>query len=96
MPLHNAHPTVKPIELMRWLVRLITPPDGLVVDPFCGSGSTGIAAALEHRRFLGIELSPEYVEIAQARITHWTQEHDAGTGGNEPSRPTRAGPRRPA
>ena len=70
-PARNAHPTLKPIELMRWLVRLVSPPGGLVLDPFCGSGSTGAAAALEGRRFLGIELSPEYVEIASARITHW-------------------------
>jgi DNA modification methylase len=70
-PARNAHPTLKPIELMRWLVRLVSPPGGLVLDPFCGSGSTGAAAALEGRRFLGIELSPEHVEIASARITHW-------------------------
>ena len=52
-PRHNPHPTVKPIDLMRWLVRLITPADGLVLDPFCGSGTTGIGAVLEGRRFLG-------------------------------------------
>jgi DNA modification methylase len=67
----NPHPTLKPIELMRWLVRLATPPGGLVLDPFCGSGSTGAAAALEARRFLGIELSEEYAKIAVARIEHW-------------------------
>jgi len=67
----NCHPTVKPLALMRWLIRLITPPGGLVLDPFCGSGSTGAAALLEHRRFLGIELDPDYHAIAQARITHW-------------------------
>jgi DNA modification methylase len=70
-PRHNAHPTVKPIDLMRWLVRLITPEDGLVLDPFCGSGSTGIAAGLEGRRFLGIEREAEYVDIARSRIAHW-------------------------
>ena len=69
----NAHPTVKPIELMRWLIRLATPKDGLVLDPFCGSGTTGIAAALEHRRFLGIELDPDHANVANARITHWSQ-----------------------
>jgi site-specific DNA-methyltransferase (adenine-specific) len=68
----NPHPTVKPIELMRWLVRLASPPDGLVLDPFCGSGSTGAAAALEGRRFLGIELDREFAEIAVARIQHWS------------------------
>lgn len=70
-PTANPHPTVKPLALMRWLVRLIVPQDGLVLDPFCGSGSTGCAAALEQRRFLGIELDADYAEIARARITHW-------------------------
>lgn len=67
-PRANHHPTVKPTELMRWLVRLVTPPDGLVLDPFMGSGSTGKAAMLEGFRFVGIDLTPEYVEIARARI----------------------------
>lgn len=67
----NPHPTVKPLGLMRWLVALVTPPGGLVVDPFCGSGTTGIAAALENRRFLGIEAQDDYVQIARARIAHW-------------------------
>jgi DNA modification methylase len=67
----NAHPTVKPIEVMRWLVRLATPPGGLVLDPFCGSGSTGVAAVLEHRRFVGIELEPDHADVARARIAHW-------------------------
>jgi DNA modification methylase len=67
----NPHPTVKPLELMRWLVRLVCPPDGLVLDPFCGSGTTGAAAALEGHRFLGIEREPAFVEIAAARIEHW-------------------------
>jgi DNA modification methylase len=67
----NLHPTVKPLELMRWLVRLVTPPGGLVLDPFCGSGSTGAAAVLEGRAFLGIEREAEYVDIACARLTHW-------------------------
>lgn len=69
----NTHPTVKPLELMRWLVRLVTPPGGLVLDPFAGSGTTGAAAVLEGRRFLGIEREPEYVDIACARITHWAR-----------------------
>lgn len=64
----NNHPTVKPTTLMRWLVRLVTPTGGLVLDPFAGSGSTGRAAVLEGMRFVGIELNPEYVAIAQARI----------------------------
>jgi site-specific DNA-methyltransferase (adenine-specific) len=66
----NPHPTVKPLELMRWLVRLLCPPGGLVLDPTAGSGTTGAAAALEGRRFLGIELEPAYIEIAAARIAH--------------------------
>jgi len=66
----NPHPTVKPLELMRWLVRLLCPPGGVVLDPFCGSGTTGAAAAIEGRRFLGIELEPAYAEIAAARIAH--------------------------
>jgi site-specific DNA-methyltransferase (adenine-specific) len=64
----NAHPTVKPTALMRYLCRLVTPPGGLVLDPFCGSGSTGKAAVLEGFRFIGIEREAEYVEIAKARI----------------------------
>jgi site-specific DNA-methyltransferase (adenine-specific) len=67
----NAHPTVKPVDLMRWLVRLACPTRGLVLDPFCGSGTTGIAAILEHRRFLGIELDRHHAELATARIAHW-------------------------
>lgn len=64
----NVHPTVKPTELMRWLVRLVTPPGGLVFDPFTGSGSTGRAAILEGCRFLGAEMTAEYIPIARARI----------------------------
>lgn len=67
----NHHPTVKPIELMRYLVRLVTPPGGFVLDPYAGSGTTGIAAALEGARFVGCELDPEFAEIARARIEHW-------------------------
>jgi site-specific DNA-methyltransferase (adenine-specific) len=64
----NIHPTVKPVELMQHLVRLVTPPGGLVLDPFTGSGSTGVACALERFRFLGIEQSAEYVALARGRI----------------------------
>jgi DNA modification methylase len=64
----NTHPTVKPTALMRYLCRLVTPPGGLVLDPFSGSGSTGKAAIAEGFRFVGIELSPEYAAIAEARI----------------------------
>ena len=64
----NAHPTVKPVALMRWLVRLASPPGGLVLDPFAGSGSTGVACLAEGRRFLGIERDPGYMRIARARL----------------------------
>ena len=64
----NHHPTVKPTDLMRYLCRLVTPPGGVVLDPFMGSGSTGKAAVLEGFRFIGIEREAEYVEIARARI----------------------------
>lgn len=70
----NQHPTVKPLAVMAWLVRLVTPPGGTVLDPFTGSGSTGAAALLEGRRFLGIEREPEYIDIACARLTHWAGE----------------------
>lgn len=66
----NTHPTVKPVSLMRWLVRLVTPKGGLVLDPFCGSGSTGVACVHEGVRFLGLELDAGYAEIARARIAH--------------------------
>jgi hypothetical protein len=66
----NFHPTVKPTELMRWLVRLVTPPGGMVLDPFTGSGSTGKAAVLEGFNFIGCELGPDYMRIAVARIGH--------------------------
>ena len=77
-PRANVHPTVKPVELMRWLVRLVTPPGGLVLDPFTGSGTTGIAAHLEGVEFLGIEREPEYAAIARARIEWWRANTDAG------------------
>ena len=63
----NFHPTVKPTDLMRYLCRLVTPPAGLVLDPFCGSGSTGKAALLEGLRFVGVDLDPAHVAIAEAR-----------------------------
>lgn len=66
----NHHPTVKPTDLMRYLCRLVTQPGGVILDLFTGSGSTGKAAMLEGFRFIGCELSPEYLEIARARIEH--------------------------
>jgi predicted RNA methylase len=67
-PVRNHHPTVKPVDLMRHLVRLVTPPGGLVLDQFMGSGTTGIAAVMEGFRFYGIDREPEYVEISRRRI----------------------------
>jgi site-specific DNA-methyltransferase (adenine-specific) len=64
----NNHPTVKPQKLMRYLCKMITPPQGVVLDPFMGSGSTGIAAKREGFRFIGIERDPDYFRIAEARI----------------------------
>ena len=64
----NNHPTVKPIALMGYLIRLITPPGEICFDPFMGSGTTGMAAVLEERDFIGIEMNEDYLEIAKARI----------------------------
>src|SRR5690606_23899598 len=64
----NTHPTVKPTELMAWLVRLVTPPGGIVLDPFAGSGSMLVAAKREGFKYIGIEREAEYVEIAKARL----------------------------
>jgi site-specific DNA-methyltransferase (adenine-specific) len=68
LPSANYHPTVKPTTLMQYLVRLVTPPNGIVLDPFMGSGSTGKACAYEGFDFVGIDQSAEYVAIAQGRI----------------------------
>ena len=68
-PATNFHATVKPTDLMRYLCRLVTPPEGIVLDPFMGSGSTGKAAMLEGFHFIGIERDADYIEIAKARIT---------------------------
>jgi site-specific DNA-methyltransferase (adenine-specific) len=70
-PRANHHPTVKPLALMRYLVRLVTPKGGKVLDPFMGSGSTGCASVLEGFDFVGIDITPEYVAIAQKRIDHY-------------------------
>ena len=72
-PRTNHHPTVKPVALMSYLCRLITPPNGTILDPFCGSGSTGVAAIREGFKFVGIEINPDYAEIAKRRIEHERQ-----------------------
>jgi DNA modification methylase len=66
----NFHPTVKPTDLMRYLVKLVTPPGGTVLDPFTGSGSTGKAAILEGFRFIGCELTEDYIPIIEGRLAH--------------------------
>lgn len=68
-----SHPTLKPINLMTYLCRMITPPGGIVLDPFMGSGSTGIAARLEGFRFVGMELDEDYFKIAEARINSYEE-----------------------
>ena len=70
LPTKNNHPTVKPTDLMRYLINLITPPNGTILDPFMGSGSTGKAAVRCGVNFIGIEKEQEYMEIASARIEH--------------------------
>jgi len=67
-PRRNIHPTVKPIKLMAYLIALGCPPDGVVLDPFVGSGTTCIAAKQLVRKYIGIEINPKYVVLAQARI----------------------------
>ena len=78
----NIHPTVKPVALMRWLVRLVTPPGGVVLDPFMGSGSCGVAAVLEGFGYVGIEMMQEYHRIAEARIAHAGRYPDQWEGGS--------------
>lgn len=69
----NFHPTIKPVALMTYLCRLITPPNGIVLDPFMGSGSTGISAQLEGFRFVGMEMDADYFKIAEARINSYEE-----------------------
>lgn len=74
----NTHPTVKPLDLMRYLVKMITPPSGTVLDPFAGSGTTLIAAALESFEGIGIEREEEFVAIARQRVEYWRASVDQG------------------
>lgn len=67
---NNFHPTVKPLALMQWLIRLVTPPGGVVLDPFAGSGSTLVAAVMEHKNVIGIEMTEEYWPIIEGRVNH--------------------------
>lgn len=72
----NNHPTVKPVELMKYLVKLVTPPNGKVLDPFNGSGSTGMACVELGYDYVGCELDADYVEIARTRIRAWEKKFD--------------------
>jgi DNA modification methylase len=89
----NTHPTVKPVELMRWLVRLVTPLGGTVLDPFTGSGTTGMACRYELREFVGIEREAEYVAIAERRIAAVAPlfSADAVAGDESEPEPSRSG-----
>jgi DNA modification methylase len=71
----STHPTVKPTQLMRYLIKLVTPPGGTVLDPFTGSGSTGKAALLDGYKFVGAELTEEYLPIIEGRL-RWALEQD--------------------
>ena len=77
-PKQNFHPTVKPTQLMRYLIKLVTPPGGTVLDPFTGSGSTGKAALLDGFQFVGAELTEEYLPIIEGRL-RWASEQEAET-----------------
>jgi site-specific DNA-methyltransferase (adenine-specific) len=72
-PVANFHPTVKPIELMRYLIRLVTPKGGTTLDPFAGSGTTGCAAAYEEVNIVLIESDPDYIPIIEARTSYWSK-----------------------
>ena len=90
----NWHSTVKPVKLMQWLVRLVTPPGGVVLDPFMGSGTTGMAAAGQGFDFIGMELDPGHLRIARARIAYSAPGHDIdapteATAGNAEPNQTR-------
>ncbi|MFK5282711.1 DNA methyltransferase, partial [Lacticaseibacillus paracasei] len=65
---NNCHPTIKPIKLMEYLIKLVTPPNGIILDPFMGSGSTGVATKNLGVNFIGIEMNEEYFEIAKKRL----------------------------
>ena len=84
----NIHVTVKPVDVMRWLVDLLHPPGDICLDPFMGSGSTGLGVLVQHSdsRFLGLDLTPAYVEVARQRINAWRLHFEA----KEPAAASRA------
>jgi len=71
-PKKNFHPTVKPVELMEYLINMVTPKEGTVLDPFAGSGTTGLACKATNRKFIGIEKEIDYLRIAESRIKNFT------------------------
>jgi site-specific DNA-methyltransferase (adenine-specific) len=75
-PRKNFHPTVKPLDLMRYLVRLITPKGGIVLDPYLGSGTTAVAAKLEGMQYIGMEREPQYVLIAEGRVKECESDYE--------------------
>jgi site-specific DNA-methyltransferase (adenine-specific) len=75
-PRKNFHPTVKPLDLMRYLCRLITPPNGIVLDPYLGSGTTAVAAKLDGFQYIGIEMEADYCKIAEARVANCDQDYN--------------------
>ena len=81
--IRNIHPTVKPIGLMRFLCRLVTPPGGTVLDPFNGSGTTGCGATMEDLNYFGIELSDDFANIARERIKYWAERRPCGVSPSE-------------
>ena len=92
--IRNYHSTVKPVKLMQWLVRLVTPPGGVVLDPFMGSGTTGMAAVGQGFDFIGMELDPGHLRIARARIAYSAPGHEIdapteATAGNAEPNQTR-------
>jgi site-specific DNA-methyltransferase (adenine-specific) len=85
----NAHPTVKPVALMRWLVRLVAKPGARLVDPFCGSGTTGVACALERMEFVGIDVDATSCETARARFLAAAEEAGTASAGELAAVPDR-------
>jgi hypothetical protein len=83
-PIHNVHPTVKPKDLMARLLHGIPKGEGPVLDPFMGSGSTGIACIETGHDFIGIEREENFIEIATARAEHWKQVRDSTPGDKDP------------
>ena len=73
----NDHPTVKPVALMEYLIKIYSPLNSIVLDPFCGSGTTGVAAKKQSRNFVGIDLSEHYTEIARRRVTDAEPVHNS-------------------